>query len=129
MNVVPLNATSPSAAAAIAELSAPDRLRAKPLTGAALRNATPEIQRKEAAAQFEAILVRQLLKPTMTSMFGKESGAAGGIYGDMLTDSFATQLTRGGGFGLGGMLEQQLTPRAPSAALTASSTVATSPST
>lgn len=129
MNVVPLNATSPSAVDVLAELSAPAKLRAKPLTGAALRNATPELQRKEVAAQFEAILVRQLLKPTMASMFSAESGAAGGIYGDMLTDTFATQLTRGGGLGLGRMLEQQLTPRSPEAALNASATLATPSST
>src|SRR5690606_21170088 len=104
--------------AALTELSAPaPTLRAKPLTGAALRNASPELQRKEVAAQFEAILVRQLLKPTMSSMFSVESGAAGGIYGDMLTDTFATQLTRGEGLGLGRLLEQQLSPRGSASAL------------
>lgn len=129
MNVVPINATSPAAAGALAELSSPAALRSKPLTGAALRNASPDVQRQEVAAQFEAILVRQLLKPTMTSMFGPDSGAAGGIYGDMLTDTFATQLTRGQGLGLGRLLEQQLSPRAPSAALNASAIATPSSST
>ncbi|HWL14410.1 MAG TPA: hypothetical protein VNR00_02320 [Opitutus sp.] len=112
MNVVPLNATTPAAVDRVADLAASPRLRAAPLTGAALRNAPAEVQRKEVAAQFEAILVRQLLKPTMTSMLGDE-GAAGSIYGDLMTDSFATQLTRGGGLGLSRLLEQQLTPRQP----------------
>ena len=116
MNVVPLNATSPAGAHQVAELAAPRPLHSKPLTGAALRNASPEDQRKEVAMQFEAILVRQLIGPTMTSMFGKEGGAASNVYGDMLTDSFAQQLTRGSGFGLGGMLEKQLAPRATRAA-------------
>ncbi len=66
----------------------------------------------EVAAQFEAILVRQLLAPTMTAMLGKESGAAGSVYGDMLTNTLSEQLTRGGGgLGLSRLLEQQLTPR------------------
>ena len=83
----------------------------KPLSGKALRNASPAEQRKEVSAQFEAILVRQLLGPTMSSMLGKDGGAASNVYGDMLTDTFAQQLTRGGGLGLGRMLEKQLTPR------------------
>src|SRR5215217_5381443 len=77
----------------------------RPLSGKALRNASPAEQRKEVSAQFEAILVRQLLGPTMTSMLGKDGGAASNVYGDMLTDTFAQQLTRGGGLGLGHMLE------------------------
>ncbi|MGH7947344.1 MAG: hypothetical protein ACREF9_20415, partial [Opitutaceae bacterium] len=40
------------------------------LKGAALRNAGPGEQRAAVAAQFEAILVRQLLGKTMTSMLG-----------------------------------------------------------
>lgn len=110
MNVVPINATSPAAAEHPAAVVAAPRPGSKPLTGAALRNVSPEVQRREVAAQFEAILVRQLLKPTMTSMLGQE-GAATGVYGDILTDSFATQLTRGQGLGLARMLEQQLSPR------------------
>ena len=112
MNVVPLNATSSAAIGHLAELTTTARSNGKPLTGAALRNASPEVQRREVAAQFEAILVRQLLKPTMTSMLGKE-GVASGVYGDMMTDTFSQQLTRGGGLGLGRMLEQQLAPRGP----------------
>jgi Rod binding domain-containing protein len=77
------------------------------------------VQSAEVASQFEAILVRQLLAPTMTSILGKE-GAASNIYGDMLTDTLAQQLTRGGGLGLGQLLQHQLTPRASSASLNSS---------
>ncbi|HYD82596.1 MAG TPA: hypothetical protein VEA63_01060 [Opitutus sp.] len=112
MNVVPINATTSAATNQIADLTVNAPTRSKPLTGSALRNASPEVQRKEVAAQFEAILVRQLLKPTMTSMVGSE-GAATSVYGDLITETFATQLTRGQGLGLGRMLEQQLTPRRP----------------
>jgi Rod binding domain-containing protein len=111
MNVSPLSASS-----VISANGRPDELGVRStvsqkLTGKALRNAEPAEQRKEVAAQFEAILVRQLLGPTMASMLGKEGGAATNVYGDMLTDAFAQQLTRGGGLGLSGMLQKQLTPR------------------
>lgn len=117
MNVVPLNATSAAGAAQVVELSAPRTARGQHLTGAALRNAPAAEQRKEVAQQFEAILVRQLLGPTMSSMLGKDGGTANSVYGDMLTDTFAQQLSRSGGFGLSRMLENQLTPRAARAAL------------
>jgi Rod binding domain-containing protein len=74
----------------------------------------------QVAGQFEAILVRQLLGPTMNSMLGKEGGAASNVYGDMLTDTFAQQLTSGGGMGLSRLLEKQLAPRAPRADLNSS---------
>lgn len=86
--------------------------RAAGLKGSALRHASPDMQRAAVSSQFEAIIVRQLLGKTMTSMLGGEkSGAAGSVYGDMLTDTFAQQLTAGGGLGLSRMLEKQLTPR------------------
>ena len=86
------------------------RAKAAKLTGAALRNASPAEQRAAVAAQFEAILVRQLLGKTMTSLLGSSSGVSGSIYGDMLADTVSQQLTAGRGLGLGQFLEQQLTP-------------------
>ena len=84
----------------------------KALSGAALRSAAPEEQRKAVAQQFEAILVRQMLNKTMSSMLGSEkSGPAANVYGDMLTDTFAQQLTSGPGLGLSRLLEKQLAPR------------------
>jgi flagellar protein FlgJ len=70
---------------------------------------------KKAASQFEAIILRQLLAPSMESMMSgglsgsKESGG-GGMYGYMLTDTLANSLSQGGGLGLARMLEKQLTP-------------------
>lgn len=98
MSVAPITASAPAAPAAF--------------NPAVLRNATPAVQRAAAAAQFEAILVRQMLGPTMKSMLGgEESGAAGSVYGDMLADTMAQQLTSGRGLGLSKFIEQQLTPR------------------
>ena len=127
MNVVPLNATTPTGAGQIAELAV-QRARSKPLTGTALRNAAPEVQRAEVSSQFEAILVRQLLGPTMSSMLGDDGGVAGSVYGDILTDTFSQQLTRGGGMGLGRLLEKQLAPRVSQTTSNASATTATLPS-
>lgn len=72
--------------------------------------------RKKVSQQFEAILVRQLLGKTMSSMLGSKESTAGSVYGDMLTDSMATQLSAGLGLGLGRMLERQLAPRVHTAA-------------
>jgi len=105
------NPSAPAVQSSI--LSAAERAKATHLRGAALRTASPAEQRAAVASQFEAVLVRQLLGKTMSSMLGSASGdsAAGGVYGDMLTDTFAQQLTAGRGLGLGRMIEQQLTPR------------------
>ena len=120
MNVAALQASSAHSSSHVADVLSAKPTSGKPLSGKALRNAPVAEQRKEVAAQFEAILVRQLLGPTMTSMLGKDGGAASNVYGDMLTDTFAQQLTRGGGFGLSRMLEKQLTPRAARADLNSS---------
>lgn len=120
MNVTPVHSTPASAPTAF--------------NAAAVRNATPAAQRAAVAAQFEAILVRQLLGKTMNSMLGgAESGAAGSVYGDMLADTMAQQLTAGRGLGLSRYIEQQLTPRGevlpPSEASTPPPAAATSPAT
>lgn len=99
MSVAPI--TSASAPTAPARFNA-----------AAVRNADPATQRAAVAQQFEAVLVRQLLGKTMNSMLGGGKGdVSGSVYGDMLTDTLAQQLTAGRGLGLGKMIEQQLTPR------------------
>ncbi|HVS53678.1 MAG TPA: hypothetical protein VHD62_15085 [Opitutaceae bacterium] len=106
MSVAPINATGSAPLDPIAHA------RAAHLSGAALRNASPAEQRAAVAAQFEAILVRQMLGKTMNSMLGgEESGAAGSIYGDLLSDTISQQLTAGQGLGLGRFLEVQLTPK------------------
>lgn len=96
---------------------------ATPFNPAALRNAEPAEQRKAVAAQFEAVLVRQLLGKTMTSMLGGEGGGvSGSIFGDMMAETMANQLTSGPGLGLGRMLERQLTPRQATPAAAAAET-------
>ncbi len=74
---------------------------------------------KKAAAQFEAILVRQLLSPSLQSIMknnlGGEGSSSGGAdtYSYMLTDCMADSVTQGGGLGLARILEKQFTPKSP----------------
>jgi flagellar protein FlgJ len=86
-------------------------------TGRRAARSSDDVSR--AAGQFEAIILRQLLTPTieplMSGGLGGAGGSGGGVYGYMLTDVLATSLGAAGGLGLSKMLTQQLTPRgAPS---------------
>jgi Rod binding domain-containing protein len=75
-------------------------------------NQTPAQQRTAVAGQFEAIMLRQLLGDSMGALMGGDNSAAGGIYGYMLTDVFASKLAAGGGMGLSKVISSQLAPRA-----------------
>lgn len=70
-------------------------------------------QAQAVAGQFEAIMLRQFLQEGVGKMMG--SGAAGGVYGYLLSDVLAAKLTEGGGLGLGKVIQQQLSPRRPEA--------------
>lgn len=72
---------------------------------------SPETQRKAAASQFEAILLRQFLNDSVGSMMGGEKSAQGSVYGYLLTDVLSQKLAQGGGLGLARTIEQQLTPQ------------------
>lgn len=67
---------------------------------------------KKAASQFEAIIIRQLLEPSispiMSGGLGGAQGSGGGIYGYMLTDVLANSFSQGGGLGWAKLLEKQL---------------------
>jgi len=74
---------------------------------------------KKAASQFEAIILRQLLKPSIEPMMsggGSEGGAGAGgggsVYAYMLTDTLANSLSSAGGLGLSRMLEKQFSQTA-----------------
>lgn len=94
-------------------LTPAERAEASHLSGAALRSAPAAVQRAAVAEQFEAIILRELLGKTMTSMLGSGGGVSGSIFGGMLTDAFAQQLSAGGGLGLSGLIEKQLTAQIP----------------
>ncbi len=107
MNVSALTASNP--AAALAALAPTSGIATAP--GATADATTTPAQRKKAAAQFEAILVRQLVSQSVGSMMGGEGKTAGSMYGDLMTDVLAQKLTSGYGLGLGATIEHQLTPR------------------
>jgi flagellar protein FlgJ len=77
---------------------------------------------KKAASQFEAIILRQLLGPSIEPMMNGglggsgSSGGGGGVYSYLLTDVLCSSLGSAGGLGLGRVLEQQLAPPSAMAA-------------
>jgi peptidoglycan hydrolase FlgJ len=109
MDIASVTSLSGSPAIALAALT--------PAGGASpTATASTAAQRKKAAAQFEAIMVRQLLSKSVGSMLGGSGHTTGLIYGDMMTDVLAQKLTEGQGLGLGRMIEQQISPAKPHAA-------------
>ena len=78
---------------------------------------------KKAAAQFEAIIMRQLLAPSiepiMAGGLGGAGGTGGSMYGYLLTDTLADSLAQGGGLGLARMLEKQFSSASVSPAIAA----------
>ena len=100
---VSMIASSVGAAASARDLSAFSERETSSTNSAA--------DRKKVSAQFEAVLVRQLLSKSVGSLLGGSDNVAGSVYGDMMTDVLAQQLTAGQGLGLGRMIEKQLTPR------------------
>ncbi len=69
---------------------------------------------QKAVRQFEAILVRQLLAPSIDPLMNGSTlgstpgaGSGGGVYGYLLTDSLAGSIAAGGGLGLASVLSRQ----------------------
>ncbi len=106
MDISSITSLSGSPAAALAALTPAGAASPKAA-------ASTEAQRKKAAAQFEAIMVRQLLSKSVGSMLGGSEHTTGLVYGDMMTDVLAQKLTEGQGLGLGRMIEQQISPPTP----------------
>jgi Rod binding domain-containing protein len=71
---------------------------------------------KEAARQFEAVLLRQILqsahKTGLEGLTEGESSASKDVYFDMMNYHLADAISRGGGLGLGRALEAQLVRQA-----------------
>ncbi len=80
-------------------------------TGVPARPSPADVQK--AVRQFEAILVRQLLSPSIeplmngSSLGGGATGSGGGVYGYLLTDRLAGSIAAGGGLGLAPVLSRQ----------------------
>lgn len=113
----------------VTPVSALASARPMAFSAASLRNAAPTEQRAAVAAQFEAILVRQLIGPSLSGMLGSGAGngVAASVYGDLLTDTISQQLAAGQGLGLGRYLQHQLAPRGEKPADAAANPDATTP--
>jgi flagellar protein FlgJ len=59
--------------------------------------------------QFEAILLRQFLSESMKPLL--QGGPSGQVYGYMLTDSLANEISEGGGLGLAHVIQTQLSQK------------------
>lgn len=72
---------------------------------AALRDA----QFREKAHEFEAVFIGQMLKHSgLTTAVSGDSGFGGEAFSNMLTDQYAEELLKNGGFGLAEEIYQQL---------------------
>ena len=84
------------------------------------QNATPTAGNssdvKKVSQQFEAILMRQFLSKSVSSMMDSENSPSGDVYGYFLTDVLSQKLAEGGGLGIAHVLQRQLSPTAKSAA-------------
>lgn len=74
-----------------------------------LKSVDGKVTTAEAARQFEAIMLRQILDESLGKVFNK--GPGGHIYGYMITDALADGISKGGGLGLARVIESQLTER------------------
>lgn len=84
---------------------------------AALKQTADDPRIKEAATQFEAVLLRQMLssleKATSSSTGSQSTG--GSIYGSMVVNTVADAIANAGGLGLASLLTKSLQAAAPGA--------------
>ena len=59
--------------------------------------------------QFESILLRQMLGESMKPLL--QAGPSGQVYGYMMTDALATQISEAGGLGLAHVIQAQISPK------------------
>ncbi len=82
-------------------------------------NAAPAVAPKdpklvEAAKQFEAVFMRELLKPlekSTAAMAGSSTSAGESTYGSMIVDALGDAVAKAGGLGFGDQLVKDLAPR------------------
>ena len=110
-------ASQSAAAPAAAQLAADRKALAEAMPPSGTPGATSADIRK-AASQFEAIILRQLLEPSLAPIMsgglaGEGGAGGGGMYAYMLGDVLSTSLAQGGGLGWARLLEKQLSPHQP----------------
>jgi Rod binding domain-containing protein len=84
------------------------------------RQLSQEQKLVEVARQFEAVLLRQILRQTQQTVFPSEftdNSTAASIYQDMVTERLADSISKSGTVGLGKMLQLQLNHQLPPASM------------
>ena len=79
-----------------------------------MRHLSEKEQVREAAQQFESVLLRQLLKDALKPMIKGYLGGEGGgsdVYEYFMVDTLASSITKGGGLGIASVLQLQLDPQ------------------
>jgi Rod binding domain-containing protein len=94
--------------ASITSQLAPNSLTAAD-SAAAEKNPHDEKEIAKVSKQFEAIMVRQFLSESMKPLL--QNGPSGQVYGYMLTDGLANEITNGGGLGLSHIIQSQLSQK------------------
>jgi Rod binding domain-containing protein len=84
-------------------------------TTSSATTATPSPRLVNAAHEFEAQMMKELLKPMMSTngLNGEEnesSSGSGGALGEFATEALGRGLSEAGGFGLASSIVRQLTP-------------------
>ncbi len=86
--------------------------------GATAKEVTPvtDPSLDEAARQFDAVLLRVMLKPLQsTGNMGGGGGSGGSVYSSMIVDALADAIANAGGLGLASVLQQsfETAPKEP----------------
>ncbi len=74
------------------------------------RQPDPTDELRRACAQFEAIFLRQILKQAHLDRVAGQSDEGANLYGDLVIESLADAVAKGGGLGLAETLYRQLAP-------------------
>ena len=110
----------------MADLIVSGLVSAKPLSSGVAD--TPQIQKiKQTAQDFEAVLLRQLLKEVRSSSLVNEIKGSNSTYLEMADEQLANQLAAQGGFGFGKAMADQMLKQVQAAKLITSGVNAVKP--
>ena len=100
----------------MADFVTPSLFSAKPLT-APVADSDQVRKIKQSAQDFEAILLRQMLKEIRSSALAETNKGSNSTYLDMADEQMANQLASQGGFGFGTAMADQMLKQVQAATL------------
>lgn len=110
----------------MADLALSGSVSSKPLT-APVADSDPVKKIKKSAQEFEAVLLRQLLKEVRSSSLVEANKGSNATYLDMADEQLANQLAAQGGFGFGKSMADQMLKQVQAAKLITSAPIAVKP--